>query len=121
MKEWPTVHTPTELQKSRIFLLQVLLPLFFAAASAGYLGAPAVATYAAAPVAVAAPLAVASPLAVKAIAPVATSYANIHKVDIATPVVKTVAAPVAIHGAPVAYAAPAAYAAPLAYASYGLH
>jgi hypothetical protein len=109
------------------FLFQVLLPLFFAVASAGYLGAPAVATYAAAPVAVAAPLAVASPVAVKAVAPVATSYANIHKIDIATPVVKTVAAPVAVHAAPVAYAAPAvvkaplAVAAPLAYASYGLH
>jgi len=84
---------------------QVLLPLFFAAASAGYLGAPAVATYAAAP---AVPTYAAAPAVVKTAvaAPLATSYANTYKVSVRTPVVAA--------AAPLAYTAPAV-AAPLAY------
>jgi hypothetical protein len=81
-----------DLQQNLFSSPQVLLPLFFAAVSAGYLGAPAIATYAA--------------------APVATSYANTYKVSVKAPVLAA-AAPVA-YAAPLTYAAPAV-AAPIAY------
>ncbi|KAJ8890939.1 hypothetical protein PR048_010448 [Dryococelus australis] len=77
----------------------VILPLLFAAVSAGYLGAPAVATYAAPAVAAyAAPAVVASHAPVVA-APAAVSYANTYK---APPARLAYAAP-----AVAAYAAPA--------------
>lgn len=57
-------------------VLQVIaLSAFVAAASAGYLAAPAVA-----PVAYSAPAVVAAPVAYKAAVPVATSYQNTYKV-----------------------------------------
>uniref|UniRef100_A0A182NJV2 Uncharacterized protein n=1 Tax=Anopheles dirus TaxID=7168 RepID=A0A182NJV2_9DIPT len=130
-------HVPSHSNpKLKMFKL-LALPLFFAAVSAGYLGAPlaysapayahaplAAAYHAplayhspvvktvAAPVAYAAPAYHAAPL-VKAVAPVATSYANTYKVSVKAPV--AYAAPAVVSHAPVAYAAPA-YAAP-AYAA----
>lgn len=115
--------------------LQCIFSILVAAASAGYLGAPyglhapavvaahAPVAYAApAPVAYAAPapVAYAAPV-VKAVAPVATSYANTYKVSVRAPV--AYAAPVAaVHAAPAVVAAPA-YHAPLGigYAHGYLH
>uniref|UniRef100_A0A023F6S5 Putative cuticular protein 17 from low complexity family n=1 Tax=Triatoma infestans TaxID=30076 RepID=A0A023F6S5_TRIIF len=109
-----------------MYKIAVVVPLFFAAVSAGFLGghggvavAPAVA---AAPFAVAhAPaVAVAHAPAVAVAAPAATSYANTYRVvHGSVPVVRTVAAaPVVAHAAPVAVATHAAFAAP-AFATVG--
>ena len=104
-----------------------IFSILVAAASAGYLGAPyglhapaVVAAHAPVAYAAPAPVAYAAPV-VKAVAPVATSYANTYKVSVRAPV--AYAAPVAaVHAAPAVVAAPA-YHAPLGigYAHGYLH